>query len=480
MASNKTPNLNLHTWEPTDYLQRTEFNDNFETIDGKINELATYDTAVTNQLFVNSTTGSNTNSGTSAAPFKTLDRAINELMAKGDGVISGAWEIKITGTFTEGVTIYNLPRFRFPLKITGDVDAAGKPVTVFDGATSTRDIGIRIERCPDLRLELTNIYFKNFTNDFNGYGFYKRDGGFVDVRNCIAENCDIGFAAIRNVSFFFGKCTTINCIDSGFRAQYSSSGTFGDSSYPCKAIGGQRGYFVSRNAVAHVDYSSADGCSVAGLIIDMNSRVGVISSTFMNCNFGVQTQGGGEWINDGAVFSSNLINFTNFGAGRETRLYSLNSNNEYRIGVDTTSVSLTGTTSNTTLYLGTYLGKLPANFFLSKYQRMRFLVRGNVTGDGDKSVSVYSTDSLGVYSSQLTSFKQATNGDFLMEVLMYPKDINSVDITATFQQNGQLTRLYSGARVIDLSKDRLFRLMGQLTDPTATISISSFEVFLMG
>ncbi|CAH0305358.1 hypothetical protein [Priestia megaterium] len=480
MASNKTPNLNLHTWEPTDYLQRVEFNDNFETIDGKINELATYDTVATNQLFVNSLTGSNTNTGTVTSPFKTLDRAISELMSKGDGVITGAWEIKLTGTFTEGVAIYNLPRFRFPLKITGDVDTNGKPVTIFDGTTSTRDIGLRIEKCPDLRVEISNLYFKNFKNNFNGYGLLMKSGGYIDARNCIAENCDIGFAAVRNVSFFFGACKGINSATSNFRAQYSASGTFGDSSNPCTATGGPEGFFISRNAVAHVDYSTADGCTYAGLRVDMNSRCGVIGTTFMNCATGVLTQGGGEWINDGAIFANNTANMINNGVGRETRLYSSGATNEFRIGVDLTTKTHTGTTSNTTLYLGSQLGRMPENFFLSKYQRLRFLVRGNISGNGTKTVSVYSTDSLGVYNTQLASFGQTMTGEFIMEVFVYPIDLNSVEVTANIQQNGEPNKLYTTTRAVDMSKERLFRVLGQLSDPTATITLRSFEVFLMG
>src|SRR5690554_7903813 len=33
MSSEKTPNLQLHRWQPSDYVLRTEFNDNFAKID---------------------------------------------------------------------------------------------------------------------------------------------------------------------------------------------------------------------------------------------------------------------------------------------------------------------------------------------------------------------------------------------------------------------------------------------------------------
>lgn len=41
MSTNKTPNLNLHSWVGTDYVSRTEFNENFNTIDAEIVKVAT-------------------------------------------------------------------------------------------------------------------------------------------------------------------------------------------------------------------------------------------------------------------------------------------------------------------------------------------------------------------------------------------------------------------------------------------------------
>ena len=38
MSTNKTPNLNLHSWEPTDAFSREEFNDNFDKIDTAVDE----------------------------------------------------------------------------------------------------------------------------------------------------------------------------------------------------------------------------------------------------------------------------------------------------------------------------------------------------------------------------------------------------------------------------------------------------------
>ena len=39
MSTNKTPNLQLHAWEPTDAFSRAEFNDNFAALDAAAGEL---------------------------------------------------------------------------------------------------------------------------------------------------------------------------------------------------------------------------------------------------------------------------------------------------------------------------------------------------------------------------------------------------------------------------------------------------------
>ena len=41
MSTNKTPNLQLHAWEPTDGFSRAEFNDNFAKLDAAHGEVET-------------------------------------------------------------------------------------------------------------------------------------------------------------------------------------------------------------------------------------------------------------------------------------------------------------------------------------------------------------------------------------------------------------------------------------------------------
>ncbi|MGG4438187.1 right-handed parallel beta-helix repeat-containing protein [Priestia megaterium] len=471
-----------------------EFNKYKDEVAGYIATLeqmiTSYNSNVVHQLFVNGNSGSDSNDGqTTQTPFRSLDKALAVLRSMSDVAVDGTWEIKVSGTINKGHKINNLPRFRFPLKITGEVNPDGSPAAVFDGATAATKIGLWIEPCPDLRIEVRNILFKNYKNNFNGYGLLMKSGGYLITENCRSENCDIGFAAIRNVSYSFQQCVAIDCETSGFRTQYCSGGTFGSGfggtlDKACIAINCGEGFTISRNSVCHVDYSIADGCKFAGISIDHNSRAHVLGTILRNNKYGVRTEGGGEWLNnidEVNIFENNEVNYAHFGNSRETRLYSQNSNNEFRIGVRTDTIVHTGTTANTPVYAGTVLGKLPKDFFLSKNQRLRFLLTGIITGSGNKTISIRSTDTAGGNNVSLNGYTETGSGAFQIEMLVYPIDNTKVRVVMrSFTHLGN-PRIYSRESTIDLTKDRLFRAYCQLEDGTnQQVEFTSFETFLMG
>ncbi|MFE4812793.1 polysaccharide deacetylase family protein [Peribacillus simplex] len=55
MSSEKTPNLGLHKWAPTDGVLRTEFNDNFGKVDEKVAEVTSQIAGVSSQIAVSAT-----------------------------------------------------------------------------------------------------------------------------------------------------------------------------------------------------------------------------------------------------------------------------------------------------------------------------------------------------------------------------------------------------------------------------------------
>lgn len=490
MASNQTPNLNLHSWEPTDYAKREEFNDNFDTIDSTVGLLKTvtskYNTTATHQIFVNGTSGNDANDGTTASKaYKSINKAIEQLRNTAETSMDGSWEIVLNGSFASGYKLHSLPRFRYPLKITGQVNADGTPATVFDGTNATSKIGIWIEPCPDLRIEVRNIYFKNYKNSYNGYGLLMKSGGYLIVENCRADNCDIGFAAIRNVSFSIGKKTKATNCTIGFRAQYGAMGTFGESVLADGLVATNcvQGVDVTRGSVVHVDYCTISGANYAGISVDQNSRAHVKGNRIDNCDHGVRTEGGAEWLNnpdERNVFTNCSVNYAHYGNSRETRLYSQSANNEFRIGASTTYFKHTGTTDNTVIYFGSALGKLPDNFFLNKAQRLRFIVNGIITGGGTKAISIRSTDPNSTDTTILHSFTETGAGAFQVECFVYPIDKTKVRVVLRSLNHFGTARVYSKETSIDLTRERLFRLYCQLSDPNTTVEFTSFETFLMG
>jgi Right handed beta helix region len=490
LASNQTPNLNLHSWEPTDYAKREEFNDNFDTIDSTVGLLqkvtSKFDTTATHQIFVNGTSGSDSNDGTTAAKaYKSIDKALGQLRATSETAIDGSWEIVLNGSFANGYKVNNLPRFRYPLKITGQINSDGTPATVFDGTNANSKIGLWIEPCPDLRIEVRNIYFKNYKNSFNGYGLLMKSGGYLIVENCRADNCDTGFAAIRNVSFSFGKKTKATNCSIGFRAQYGAMGTFGEPTLADGLVITNciQGVDVTRGSVVHVDYCTISGSNYGGITIDQNSRAHVKGNRIDNCDHGVRTEGGAEWLNNTEepnVFTNCKVNYAHYGNSRESRLYSQSANNEFRIGVSTDKYTLTGTTTNTPVYFGSALGRLPDNFFLMKAQRLRFVVHGTITGAGNKTFSIRSTDPNGNDNVTFNGYTENGAGAFQLECFVYPIDKTKVRAVLKSSTHFYSPRMYTKESSIDLTRERLFRMYCQLSDPTATVEFTSFETFLMG
>jgi hypothetical protein len=407
-------------------------------------------------------------------------------------VIEGQWEILLFGTFTNGTKINTLPRFRYALKITGDVDVNGAPSTIIDGANASTKIGFWVEPCQDLVLEVRNIFFKNFKNAGLGYGFLMKSGGYVTLQNCKADNCDIGFAAIRNVNFKFFNATASNC-GIGFRAQYGAMGAFGaldeDESGTstlndgCKTVNCPKGIDVTRGSNVHVDFCTLDTSTYAGVVVDMNSRAHVMGSLFKSCDHGVRCEGSGEWINnttDVNTFTSCNVDYAHYGVSRETRMYSQTATNEFRTGVSTTKVTHSGTTANTVIYSGSSLGKIPARFFNYK-QRVRLCISGTLSGAGNKVIQFRTTDINSSDAVVLMSWTDTSQKAFVAELTIYPIDVNKVRCILRANFHLETSRVYINDVTVDLSKDRLFRLYCQLDDGTTqSVDFTGFETFMMG
>ena len=101
MSTNKTPNLQLHAWEPTDGFSRAEFNDNFAKLDAVVGEHnAALNTKGNCTIIAKAHLGTGT-SGASA-PSRAYFQEQTDLVVLADRV-TGQWLVLVEGCST----VYN-------------------------------------------------------------------------------------------------------------------------------------------------------------------------------------------------------------------------------------------------------------------------------------------------------------------------------------------------------------------------------------
>lgn len=463
-----------------------------QEVDGISSQLAqieTFDTTKINTLYVDGNNGSDSNDGlTPETPFKTLFAPIGYLRKLGEAIVDGIWEIQLKGTFTQGLNIHTLPRFRSPLKLIGEVDETGTPVTIIDGTNATTFSGLYFQNMLDLKVEVKNIKVQNFKNGSSGVGIKAERGGYIFIENCEVKNCDIGYSFANNVNHKVENSNAIDCSSVGFTSAYSCSGTFGggsgsDLTRACRAYNCGHGFDITRNSVVHIDYCEVNGATYNGILVDMASRAHVLGSVIRDCNYGVRVEGTGEWINNTTetnTFINCTVNYGHFGSGRETRLYSQTGQVEHRIGVNTTTQVITGNVNNTIAYFGSDLGVIPGNYFGDGKKKLRLRVWGKAEGTGTKNLSFYTLNMDGTELGSFASIVLNSQGSFEYVLEVIPTNMTTQKLLHLVRVNNADLDVVASTRNVDFTKDKQFRAYGQLTTASDTLTFEGMEVYLMG
>lgn len=179
MSTNKTPNLNLHSWVATDYVLRTEFNENFTAIDDAIGRMT-----VSGDVRV-ATTANITLSGT-----QTIDGiavvAGNRVLVKNQttGTQNGVWVVA-SGTWTRSLDADTTNKI-----------AAGIVVFVEEGTTNGKTQW-RMSNTGTVTLNTTSLTFEkvtyihpNHTGDVTSTG-----DGVTAIAPGVIVNADINASA---------------------------------------------------------------------------------------------------------------------------------------------------------------------------------------------------------------------------------------------------------------------------------------------
>ena len=452
---------------------------------------------LSNTLWANGTSGSDSNDGLfSVSPVKTQDKVYKCLrQLTPEQANGGPWRVRMSGTFAGGQKYSILPEFAHMLTFEGDALVAGNPVTVVDYAAGANGaIGMWFE--PGIRqVNVRNLKFTGFMVGFNGYGVLMKSGGILEVDDCWADSCDKGFAAVENVTFHMDNTRTTKC-GTGFTASYSSSGTFDHCTADGTPVSGSstsEGFSITRNAVVHIDYCDIIN-NARGVSVDMAARANLTENNIKRNAEGVHAEGSGEWIDSSNFWfvgtaDANTITFRSYGAARETRQYSQTTHNEWLVSsalevnaAYLTPQTLTGTTANTPVYVGSGLGELPAGWFTHPGKSIRAKVYGKATTTVTGKVRLYVTESNGTGATLLAEvdvIAGASGTSFEAEFKVWSLTATSQSGRGAIVGSG-LSRAGDTESTVNMATSKLFRLYCLPGATGDSFTFKNMEIFFYG
>lgn len=436
-------------------------------------------------IYVNASTGSDSNSGfLPSEPLRTLaavDMLVQHLdvQALPTGVI-----VNMVGDFYVGHTFRHLRSHIGGIEFRGEPLVDGFPRTKIIMGEASSHFGLRFEPGTG-DVIVRNLDIRNFSNGFNGYGILMKEAGILRVEDCRVSGCDIGIAGIEGISGIILGGMVFNCLSAGIRAQYNSNITIGTAAKPVTIRNCPEGVGFSRNSVGHIDYCNFNDNSIVGVKVDMASRVHILGSHFRRNAIGLMVMGAAEWNNNPDT-PNNFYERTGDangqaiqykGVGRETRLTSQNTVNEYLAFVDAEPVSTNSGNNDALILLGSRF-KLPPYFLDVPNRRVRFKIFGRTTANAG-NVSIRKTNASGGENELIGEINFGKLGGFIYEIVVTSRGPDAQFRSQVFVQ-GQKETDSVGNQALTLSSvnDWLFRLYANSREAGESITIDCLEVYL--
>lgn len=437
----------------------------------------------TNTIYC-SASGSASNDGlTSDKPVNTLQNALNVLVNYGP-MLPGTWVIRLAGgPQGGGVTVPDNLGSEVRVQILGPAVGASPavPTAIFDGG-GIQSFGITVN--DSAKLLLRDIKFQNFLD----YGVNNQDLGDILYINVHCDNITGGRGiGLQNqqarVRVYGGKFN--NCGSYGM--EFISGCTVSVGSLTNDLAGGPvitncgvAGALFQEGSTGHFDYATVDGMPY-GLDIVVNSRVNSTRCAFKNISqTGVRRRLGSYWLN-----YNNTCTWTNVANKERAYAYSGDTNrtaaavSQIRTAIDTTQVTHTGTTAETTLktFGSPTGGAIAADSFDWSGRTQRVIITGQFTGAaGTKTLRVKIGSNLvhGIVSVA------ASQGFFKYEGVLHATGPSSQAYNAFMQDSSAtVVRGDSGTRSINMitGTDQAVTITGQLSIGAESIVIHAVEIW---
>ena len=279
--------------------------------------------------------GSDANDGSISAPFATLQKAFDVLMAA--GIVRSATINLAAGTYdtvanrtallgpanedeagdpnidpytVNGVLAVNSIRIQGPdVGYDPTTNPWPTPTAIFD-AGGAAVVGIRIEG-RGLKVLIKNIKFKNYNGSGNSAGI-TNDAGFLRTENVHAEACSYGIDSHKGLLEVAGGDIygTPAKVGTGIRSLFRAFHQIGDQS----AVGQMRGprlrylttgFLAQEGSTGHSDSVLYEDC-LAGITATVNARVNYSYSNFKRCDRAIRAE------NNAVIFGYPTAEFNYF------------------------------------------------------------------------------------------------------------------------------------------------------------------------
>lgn len=437
----------------------------------------------TNTIYCNAS-GSSSNDGLTADnPVNTLQNALNVLVNYGP-VLPGTWVVKIAGgPQGGGVTWPDNLGSEIRVQVLGPSVGASPavPTAIIDGG-GIQSFGINF--ADSAKVLLRDIKFQNFLD----YAVVWQD--FCDIYALNVHGLNItggrGIGMLGQQSrcrVYGGKFD--NCGTYGL--EFISDSTVSVGSLTNDVAGGVQlnncgiaGVLVQEGSTGHIDYATVDTSQYA-LDLVVNSRINSTSCVFKNITqTAVRRRLGSWWLN-----FNNTCTFINVANKERAYAYSGDTNrtaaavSQIRSAIDTSQVTHTGTTAETTLktFSSPTGGAILADSFDWSGRTQRVIITGRFTGaSGTKTLRVKIGGNLVHGLVSVTS----SQGFFKYEGVISATGPTSQAYNAFMLDTAATTvRGDSGTRAINMitGSDQAVTITGQLSIGTESIEIHTVEIW---
>lgn len=494
-------------------LQRiiTEFNDGLNIWDARfdalmlalidqiqeLNEAAFHPRVQATTVYVNPASGLDTNAGTLAAPYRTVNKAI-ERAEYGAQNADTAFVIELApGSYNERITSSDFTPFALNITIQGPfVPHPATPLVVFTEGLGISAAAIKVEN-PNLDLTVNYVKFVGYNGTTSSAGINSAQGRLF-TNNVHAELCFYGVSSVRGQidvkGGIFDNCGRTNAgtgNGGGIRSlmlNRHSIGTQGAGNLNAGPIfrNCRYGVYAQESATGHIDWCTFED-NETGVVLRVNSRGNLDGSSFARNQTDVAADGGAHaYISDAVTFgtgvnkSGETIRLTAGSNATTSRAVDGSdlayARGEYALEGTYTAQSVTGTTATTNV--GEYILKAPwwndtRRISGTPVKRLKLRAAGSMTGAaGTKQITLR----MGSKTASVT-FSATEEGTFVYEgVVLFAAPDRQVITIASARHLADTPRNTVTTTAQDMSIDQDLLLQVTLGSASDTVTFEYIEL----